>query len=218
MTILKKENEDLKMKMKQLEEQNEASKAKWQAEITSNRELILELKSKQSKLTSDLEECKTTDADLVIAWNELEDCIDDLDRCKTDNYHVLEDLKRERDWLTSDLNESRRNFDECDGELNYCKHYLLENEIQKNKDLETQNSDCLKSLEEYRSKSDDCNYLSYSNDYPDEDEVDVKVTLQDRALQVTSSSVMVVDNGGQLKPILLDLKGMNHVINSSVEP
>ena len=56
MDILKKENEELKLKVG----------------------IILELKTKQSKLTSDLEICESTDADLLISDKELRECNEEL--------------------------------------------------------------------------------------------------------------------------------------------
>ena len=81
MDILKKENEELKLKVERLEKERDAEKEKTfqcQSENISNRELILELKTKQSKLTSDLEICESTDADLLISDKELRECNEEL--------------------------------------------------------------------------------------------------------------------------------------------
>ena len=55
---------------KQLENEN----LKYKIEDVENRELILELKKNQTKLASELEDYKSTDAELVISQRELNDC------------------------------------------------------------------------------------------------------------------------------------------------
>ena len=87
--ILKKQNEELKMKVEKLEEERDAMTKKnlhCQSENISNRELIQELKTSQSKLTSDLEICKSADVDRLISDKELEDCNQDLEAEKKKNY------------------------------------------------------------------------------------------------------------------------------------
>ena len=55
---------------KQLENEN----LKYKIEDIEDRELILELKTNQTKLASELEDYKSTDAELVISQRELNDC------------------------------------------------------------------------------------------------------------------------------------------------
>ena len=124
MTNLKKQNEELKVKTKKLEEERDSEMKKslqYQSENLSNRELILELKEIKSKLTTDLENCETTDANLVILNQELEECNEELeveikknlqcesvkkicqDETATKNQKILE-LKSKNAKITSELN------------------------------------------------------------------------------------------------------------------
>ena len=87
--ILKKQNEELKMKLEKLEEERDAVTKKslhCQSENISNRELILELRTSQSKLTSDLEICKSADVDRLISDKELEECNQELEAERKKNY------------------------------------------------------------------------------------------------------------------------------------
>ena len=87
--ILKKQNEELKMKLEKLEEERDAVTKKnlhCQSENISNRELIQELRTSQSKLTSDLEICKSADVDRLISDKELEECNQELEAEKKKNY------------------------------------------------------------------------------------------------------------------------------------
>ena len=59
---------------KRLTEQLEDENLKYRIENVENRELILELKTNQTKLASELEDYKSTDAELVISQRELNDC------------------------------------------------------------------------------------------------------------------------------------------------
>ena len=94
--ILKKQNEELKMKVEKLEEERDAETKKslhCQSENISNRELILELRTSQSKLTSGLEICKNTDADLLISDKELEECNHELEAEKKKKYQCESEKK-----------------------------------------------------------------------------------------------------------------------------
>ena len=109
-----------------------------QTDIDSKQELILELKSNQSQLMIDLEICKTSNVDLVITQRELKEC-------KNEN-------EAEMETNIACLSAKRR----CDEEL--------KNEIQKNTNLESENSRVSKSLEEAESLAfvnlkviDECN-------------------------------------------------------------
>ena len=55
---------------KELEDEN----LKYRIENVSNRELILQLKTNQTKLASELEDYKSSDAELVISQRELNEC------------------------------------------------------------------------------------------------------------------------------------------------
>ena len=100
---MKSKNEDLKYKNEDLKSKNEATMDKneklktsvenledeievetrtsrqCQSENVSNIKLIQELKASQSEMSSDLENCKTTDADLLISKEELKECLEELD-------------------------------------------------------------------------------------------------------------------------------------------
>ena len=79
---LKKQNGELNLKVEKLEDERDAEKEKniqCQSKIISYMETIHELQSKQSKMTTDLGDCKTTDADLVISNKELKECNEELE-------------------------------------------------------------------------------------------------------------------------------------------
>ena len=96
MDILKKENEELKLKVEKLEKERDAVTKKnlhCQSENISNRELIQELRTSQSKLTSDLEICKSADVDRLISDKELEECNQELEAEKKKNYQCESEKK-----------------------------------------------------------------------------------------------------------------------------
>ena len=79
---LKVKNEELKTKVENIENKIELetkTARQCQSENDSNLKLILELKTSQSEMNSDLEDCKTTDADLMISKEELKECLEELD-------------------------------------------------------------------------------------------------------------------------------------------
>ena len=130
MADLKKENEELKMNAQKLEEERDAEIEKslqYQSENVANLKLILDLKTIESKLTSDLENYKTTDADLVISNRELKECNNELE---TEMKKVVE-LKSKNAKITSELESgcaTKQELRDCEEEL--------EDEIQKNKNLQ----------------------------------------------------------------------------------
>ena len=73
--ISKQETEDC---IRELEVEKKRS-LQHQSEKDSNLKMFLELKSNQTKLVSDLENFKHTDADLVISQRELKECTEDLE-------------------------------------------------------------------------------------------------------------------------------------------
>ena len=148
MDILKKQNEELKMKVEKLEEERDAEMKKslqLQSENISNRELILELKMSKSKLTSDLEICKSTDADLLISDKELEECNEELEAEKKQSYQCESQKKicqQEIVSKTKIISELRRGSARhiiTKQELQDCEEEL-EDEIQKTRNLQTHNS------------------------------------------------------------------------------
>ena len=130
MADLKKENEELKMNAQKLEEERDAEIEKslqYQSENVANLKLILDLKTTESKLTSDFENYKTTDADLVISNRELKECNNELE---TEMKKVVE-LKSKNAKITSELESgcaTKQELRDCEEEL--------EDEIQKNKNLQ----------------------------------------------------------------------------------
>ena len=88
---------------------------------------IRELKANQTKLISDLENCKSTDADLVISQQETKECTEDLE------VQIGRSLQCETDKKTCDK--------------------ALEIEERKSQNLQDRNSKVMKSLEEARSST-----------------------------------------------------------------
>merc|ERR1711911_531329 len=84
------------MKVQKLEEERNAETKKslqCQSENISNRELILELKTSQSKLTSDLEICKSADVDRLISDKEMEECNEELEAEKKESHQCESEKK-----------------------------------------------------------------------------------------------------------------------------
>ena len=106
-----------------------ATKASLQchSENVSNLKMIVDLKYNQTKLESDLESFKSTDADLVISQQETKECNEDLEA----------EIKGKL---------------QCESEKKTCEK-SIQNEGQKNHNLQAQNSKITKSLEESRSLS-----------------------------------------------------------------
>ena len=88
---------------------------------------IEELKSNQTKLISDLESFKSTDADLVISQQETKDCIEEFEA------------------------ETKTNL-QCQSDKEAIEE-KLESEVQKNQNLYDQNSELIKSVEELTEKN-----------------------------------------------------------------
>ena len=134
MADLKKENEELKMNAQKLKEERDAEIEKslqYQSENVANLKLILDLKTTESKLTSDLENYKTTDADLVISNRELKECNNELE---TEMKKVVE-LKSKNAKITSELESGSADYIITKQELRDCEEEL-EDEIQKNENLQ----------------------------------------------------------------------------------
>ena len=93
---LKKQNEELKARVEKLEEERDAEMKKnvqCQSENAENLKLVQALQSSRSKLTSDLENYKTTDADLVISNQELTECNEELE-AETKENRLCESRKK----------------------------------------------------------------------------------------------------------------------------
>ena len=168
----KAEVEDLRMKLEAVQDERDTETEKGvqcQSENVKNLKLIQELKTTESKLTSELEDCKTTDADLVISNHELKECNAELDseltknlQCESEkktceveiiskNDKILE-LRSKNVKVTSELESGTAKHIIAKKELHDCEEEL-EDEIQKNKNLQIQNSKSLKELEESRSSA-----------------------------------------------------------------
>jgi len=181
--ILKKQNEELKMKVEELEKERDADMKKslqYQSENRTNQEIILDMKAAQSKLINDLNNCKTTDADYVISKQELKECNEKLeaemkknlqcesgkricqDETVSKNAEILE-LKSKNTKIVSKHESESADHLITKQELQNCEEDL-ENEIQKNKNLQTTAST-------FRKQAQDCqNKL--------EDEIEAKEILQ----------------------------------------
>ena len=107
--------------MQELEVETKKS-LQYQYEKDSNLKMIIELKSNQTKLVSDLENFQSTDADLVISQRELEECTEDLD------------------------DQTKRNL-QCESDKK-AGEIRLQIKVKKNENCEVQNSKLVKSLEE----------------------------------------------------------------------
>ena len=125
-----------------------------QLENDSNLKIILELKANQTKLITNLDSFKSTDADLVISQRELKECNEDLEA------------------------KTKRNF-QCVSGQKICEKEL-ENEIQKYKKLEASHSDTLKLFEESRSISSTNQKLAQVCQSNLEDLVEEKEVLQEK--------------------------------------
>ena len=115
---------------------------------------IEQLKMKESKLVSDLESCKSTDVDLIIAQRELKECNQDLEA----------EESRNRQY------ESGRTT--CADKLG--------DQVQINRNLRAQNSNLSKSLDEARSSSSSNQRLAQRCQNQLEDEVAAKQNLQEK--------------------------------------
>ena len=197
MTILKKQNEDLKMKVETIEDERDAETEKGvqcQSENLENLELIQELKTTESKFTLELENCKTTDADLVISNQELKECDGELDseltknlQCESEkktceveiiskNEKILE-LRSKNKKFTSELESQSAEHIITKKELHDCEEEL-EDEIQKNKNLQIQNSKSVKALEESRSTASANQRQAQECQNELEDELEAKENLK----------------------------------------
>ena len=174
MDILKKENEELKLKVEGLEKERDAETEKsvqCQSENVENLKLILELKTTESKLTSYLEDCKTTDADLVISKQELKECSEELNievkknlLCKSEKKTCQEEVVSNAKRI-SELQSGSAEHIITQQELHDCEEEL-EDEIRKNKNLRTTASSNRKRAQECQDKL--------------EDEVEAKEILQEK--------------------------------------
>ena len=88
---------------------------------------VKELKANQTKLVSDLENCKSTDADLVVSQQETKECTEELENEQVENLQCQSDKKATQE--------------------------VLESEIQKNQNLQDQNSVLTKSLEDLKKEN-----------------------------------------------------------------
>ena len=92
-------------------------------------DIVEELKTNQIKLVSDLESCKSSDADLVISQRKLKEC-----------NKVLEA-------------EANRNI-QCESGRTTCAN-TIERQVQTNRNLQAQNTKLMESLDECQNKLED---------------------------------------------------------------
>jgi len=190
--ILKKQNEELKIKLQKLEEERNAETNKriqCQSENISYRELILELKTSQSKLTSDLEICESADSDLLISDQELVECNEELETEMKKSHQCESEKKICQEEIISYAKEVESGSAEhiiTKQELQACEEEL-EDEIQKTNNLQTQNSKLLKPLEKSRSSSATNQKLAQECQEQLEDEIEGKEILQKKYESVCPS-------------------------------
>jgi len=206
MAILKKQNEDLKMKVEavEVERDTEAEKGvQCQSENVKNLKLIVEMKRTESKLASELENCKTTDADLVISNQELKECNGELDseltknlQCESEKktceveivskHEKILELRSKNTKVTSELESESAEHIISKKELHDCEEEL-EDEIQKNKNLQIQNSKSLKAIEESRSTASTNRRQAQECQNKLEDEIEAKENIQNKFESVCPS-------------------------------
>ena len=153
MDILKKENEELKLKVEKLEKERDAETTKslqCQSENLTNRELILELKTTKSKLTSDLEICESTDADLLISGQELKECNEELG---AEMQKSLQCESEKKNCLDGTILKDRKILEHQSKNAKITSE--LQNEIRKNKNLQTTALTNRRSAQECQNKLND---------------------------------------------------------------
>ena len=221
-SVLKNMVGELQTKNEKIEAHLQQSKAKIEhgtSEMTMNKKAekleaeVTELRANQTKLISDLENCKSTDADLMITRREIKECTEDLDdatkkahECQSENVSNLKmilELKTKRTKLKSDLEIfkstdadlviSQQETKECNEDLEaqtgrslQCEsdkkncEQALENEERKSQNLQDRNSKVMKSLEEARSSSSANQKQAQECQDKLEDEVEGKELLQEK--------------------------------------
>ena len=141
---LEKQNEELKIRVEKLKEERNAEinkRDQCQADNVENLKLVLKLKTTESKLISDLENCKTSEADLAISNQELKDCKQELEveikknrQCKSDkkicedetvskDQQILE-LESKNSKITSELENETAKYTIAKQELRDCKENM----------------------------------------------------------------------------------------------
>ena len=185
MDILKKEIEDLKINVAKLEEEREAEAKKslqyqsekiaCDSENISYREEILKLKQKQSELTSessDLEDCKTTDADLVISNKELKECNEELEselqknnNLQTRNANCLKSLEESKSLAATNRRLLRQCQEKYEDEVD--KNEALQNELQSICPIWSEWSDCsqtCRGVNAVKTRTDKCSVNDKENE------------------------------------------------------
>ena len=119
------EIKSLKKTINELKKKNE----EWMRKNDKLEEKIEHLKTKESKLVSDLKDCESSDADLLISQQETKDCNKNLEAHKAMNLH-------------------------CDSERMTCDTEF-QNEVKKNQNLRDRNSQLLKSMEKLTKENDE---------------------------------------------------------------
>ena len=204
--FLKKKNEELKIKAEKLQEERDLEtnkRVKCQSENVTNLKMILELKATDTKLTSELEDCKKTDADLVISEQELKECNEKLEAevkqnllcasekktCEVETdikNEEIQELRSKNAKVTSELESGSAEHIITKHELHDCEEEL-EDEIQKNKNLQIANSKSLKALEGSRSSALSSQRRAQECKNQLEDELEVKEELEKKLESVCPS-------------------------------
>ena len=171
LTSTRKENDELMESLQDVDKELDAeikSRLQYQSEKLelvakdlTNQKLVLELKTNISKITSDLEMCKSGNAELVIANKELEDCEEELE----DEIQKNDQLEFENSVISKSLQESKQQAFNNQTVYKKCLE-SLENErdifYENNKEIlelktnlnETQEdiSNCEKNLQDYKNR------------------------------------------------------------------
>ena len=225
MEILKKQNEELKMEVEELEKERDVQRQKslqFQSENLTNREIILELKTAQSKLISDLKNCKTTDADYVISKQELKECNEELEA------EIEKSIKLESEMTTcrKTVVAKNRTILEQNTKVERLEK-KLNNETEKSLQCQSENTSNLKLIQELQSKQS-----KMTSDLQDYKSTDADLVISKQELQECNEEMEVQTKKNlqcdsekknfQVETVLknaeiLELKSKNEKITSELE-
>ena len=147
-----------------------------QSENISNLKMIVDLKVNQTKLVSNLESLKSTDADLVVSQQEIKKCNEELDAETMRNLQCesgkkiceksLEKITRKTEELEEEILELKANKLKLESDLENCKSDLvisqqetkncteeLEAETKRNLQCECDKKTCFEKLEDEAEKN-----------------------------------------------------------------
>ena len=180
--------------------------------VTRNKE-ILELKSKNAKITSEHE---SGSAEHVITKQELHDCEEELE----DEIQKNESLQTQNSKSLKALEESRSSSSTNQRTAQECQN-KLEDELEVNKDLKkklemfcpswSEWSDCSQTCSGVRTRMDKCSINDEEIEPCNENCKGIKSAGSKLFLILILISVLVMNNGRSAKPILLDSQGNNKI-------